>query len=265
MQLRQTDAVDDFISMGPSPTSREEEEEQHQHIMPSRSDPLDDVFGADEEEHHPHSHGPASDPTAAALDQHHLHPSDIRRLREEHATAGYREGVAIAKAQSVQAGFDEGFSLGATVGARAGQLLGVLEGIANALRGAAAAAAGDATAVAEAEQADRLLTEARAELGIKSVFGEEYWAADGTWKYAVEGEGEGGGGGEVLFSDVAESHPLVKKWAAVVEAEMGRWSVDRAALEGGAFGDAAAAAGTPEAAPKAKAVHAQPPRDALNW
>src|SRR6187431_1331366 len=100
-----------------------------QAVRPSQSPPpsdlLDDVWG---DELASEDHERVLTPYGA-----HAHPSDMHRLQREHSTAGYREGITVAKAQSIQEGFDEGFGLGATVGARAGQLLGLLEGVANAL------------------------------------------------------------------------------------------------------------------------------------
>ncbi|ROV93405.1 hypothetical protein VMCG_08433 [Cytospora schulzeri] len=209
-----------------------------------RADPLDDVFGSDgdgydspvfEEDEHYDEHdssqirittggggGRGRGPTPRD------HPSDIHRLRQEHTTAGYREGITVAKASSVQAGFDEGFGLGATIGLRVGYLLGVLEGI------AAALGSGNGKVQQQQpgyEQGKALLADARTELGVRSVFSEEYWHPDGTWKYEVVGggradDGDGNGDDEVLFSHVAEAHPMVRKWTAVVEGEMQRWGLE---------------------------------------
>jgi hypothetical protein len=55
-----------------------------------------------------------------------------------HATNGYRDGIAHAKALHVQEGFDEGFVLGAEVGLRVGWILGCLEGVVKGLRSVAA-------------------------------------------------------------------------------------------------------------------------------
>lgn len=184
------------------------------------SDPLADVFGSSpapppsprQSEVAPVQPQSRSDPHHTH--QQHNHPSDMPRLRAAHATAGYREGIAAAKATSVQAGFDEGFGLGAALGLRAGQLLGVLEGIAGALGGRAEAA--------------ELLGRARRELAVRAVFAEEYWNADGTWRYAV-GDGAAGGedgGDDVVFRDVVEAHPLVRKWNGIVDAEVRRWGID---------------------------------------
>lgn len=200
-----------------------------------RADPLDDVFGSDSDDdspvfeqepaegsHSSHIHFVRQDGHSATA-QH--HPSDMYRLQQEHTTAGYRDGITVAKASSVQAGFDEGFGLGATIGLKVGRLLGVLEGIVGALRADDSSAA----ASAEAEETSKLLSEARTELHVRSVFSEAYWHADGTWKYDVEPEGSNGEGQEdeavLLFSHVAEAHPLVKKWTATTEREMRKWGL----------------------------------------
>ncbi|KAK3362540.1 hypothetical protein B0T25DRAFT_445596 [Lasiosphaeria hispida] len=197
---------------------------------PDGANELDDVWGDDTVEQ-----VATSDPVPAPARTHtHMHPSDVPRLQQEHTTAGYRDGITAAKASSVQAGFDEGFGLGATIGARAGQLLGVLEGL-----GAAVALqrlraeprtrteqqrqpphAGD-----ESERVQALLTEARRELSVQSVFGPAYWADDGTWKYDVTGSGFGGEA-DVVFADVAAAHPLLRKWEGLVQAEAERYGVD---------------------------------------
>ncbi|KAF7544926.1 hypothetical protein G7Z17_g9572 [Cylindrodendrum hubeiense] len=177
---------------------------------PAANDALDDVFGS----------GPSS-PTAEHHDAPHsaVHPSDMRRLQTEHSTAGYREGVSAAKDSSMQAGFDEGFSLGASVGLRAGQLLGMLECIADAVRGR-----DDPDAVRVGE----LVREAREELSIGTIFKPDYWAEDGNWKYEVPpSQGED----EVLFTDVAEAHPMIRKWTAIADEQLALWKIDRTILD----------------------------------
>lgn len=197
--------------------SSELDTEPQQATLP-RADPLDDVFGSDDTHDSPVFVEDPDDDDWLSQDttpQH--HPSDMHRLRQEHTTAGYRDGVTVAKASSIQAGFDEGFGLGATIGLKVGRLLGYLEGIAGALQ--------HAVPGAEEEGASRLLSDARAELDVRTVFSEVYWHADGTWKYEVdEHEGEVGAGA-LLFSHVAEAHPLVRKWTAVVEAQIRTWGL----------------------------------------
>lgn len=191
-----------------------------------RTDPLDDVFGSDgDDDDAPvfegddegaHSHVRISRGANPAAQN---HPSDIHRLRQEHTTAGYREGITVAKGNSIQAGFDEGFGLGATIGLKIGYLLGVLEGVAAALSRDPSLAAAHAEAV-------KLLAEARGDLGVQAVFSPEYWASDGTWKYEVGSPGGQAGDDEVVFSHVADAHPLVRKWTATVEAQMRRWGLE---------------------------------------
>lgn len=155
---------------------------------------LDDVFGAEPD--------PYGGPSDDAL------PSDMPRLEREHVTAGYRDGVTAAKGNSVQEGFDEGFSLGAEVGKRVGEILGLLEGIHEAVGGDY-----------------EILSQAKEELKAEKVFGKEFWMGDGTWRYEVEKDGD------IIFADVAEAHPLVRKWSEVVEGEVRRWGVDVGVLE----------------------------------
>ncbi|KAF6837015.1 ABC1 domain containing protein [Colletotrichum plurivorum] len=167
---------------------------------------FDDVWGS----------APAS-PTVVPLDAPAgTHPSDMPRLQAEHTTAGYREGVTAAKAQSIQAGFDEGFSLGAEIGSLAGQLLGLLEGIAAAL---------DGQDEAVAKEARSSLEEAKTELKTDSIFSPDFWNTDGTWKFDVEKPQSGDEDGEILFSDVARAHPLIQKWTKAVDAEIERWGI----------------------------------------
>lgn len=243
-------------------------------------DSLDDVFGADDEG----NELVMDDGASSTAQQLQSHPSDMRRLQAEHSTAGYRDGVTAAKAASVQAGFDEGFGLGAALGLRAGELLGVLEGLAAAtttsLAGASPGACDDDNNHA-ARRLGELLDAARDDLSPRSIFGNTYWAPDGTWIYpvtAVAADDEGGGGGDredlVLFKDVVEAHPLVSRWRGVVQEEMERWGIDKNALfrdedstgdDGGAVaGDKTAQAMLPTA--KTASTTAQPKMmDALQW
>lgn len=183
----------------------------------NNNDILDDVFGGDDDHHLVLDAQSLHEQNVYADSQTH-HPSDIPRLQQEHTTAGYRDGITVAKATSIQAGFDEGFGLGATIGLKVGRLLGLLEGI------------------AAATKDEALLSDARAELGVKSVFGETFWDADGTWKYEVDEEESSSSSSsspsssseavaELLFSHIAEAHPLVKKWTTTVQNEMQRWGL----------------------------------------
>ncbi|KAL1870542.1 hypothetical protein VTK73DRAFT_2581 [Phialemonium thermophilum] len=196
------------------------------------------------------------------------HPSDIPRLRQEHTTAGYRDGIAAAKAQSVQAGFDEGFGLGATIGMRVGRLLGLLEGIVAAVSSGEDRRGAEQEAPRNEDDVIRLWEEARDELTITSVFGSEYWNPDGTWKYDVGGLATTASGDEshdnVVFADVAASHPLLKKWDALVSIELERWGVDPSVLDDEASAVRDYEGPTPA---KQKEVKAAPlaARGALQW
>ncbi|AEO53657.1 hypothetical protein MYCTH_105869 [Thermothelomyces thermophilus ATCC 42464] len=208
---------------------------------------LDDVWGGSDYDHqHYYHYDPAAHqqhpypyqqhpltPHQAALD---LVVSDVPRLARAHQTAGYRDGIALAKARTAQQGFDEGYPLGAHLGARAGQLLG--------WRG---------VLYDEARRLEAVLGEARRELGVAGVFDGQYWGPDGTWRYQVTGDSGGGGGSgggsgdygmsrqegeeEAVFPDVAEAHPLLRKWSRIVRAEAARYGVDWEVLKDDA-GDA---------------------------
>ncbi|OAA45066.1 ABC1 domain containing protein [Metarhizium rileyi] len=169
-------------------------------------DQLDDVFGS-----------PPASPNEAGA-QSGFYPSDIRRLESEHTNAGYREGITVAKESNIQSGFDEGFSLGATIGLRAGQLLGMVEGIADAIE----SQSNEAT-----ETAQKLLNEARDDLSTAKIFSAEYWAPDGNWNYDVTAED----GDEILFPDVAASHPLIQKWNKIVDQQVDMWQIQVSILD----------------------------------
>ncbi|OIW26030.1 hypothetical protein CONLIGDRAFT_647749 [Coniochaeta ligniaria NRRL 30616] len=207
MLLRSTSDPDIFNSMAGGPPSRS----PSPHEPPSHTnDALDDVWG---------DSAPSSPSLLPSFQTPSSHPSDIPRLQQEHATAGYRDGITAAKAASAQAGFDEGFGLGAVIGARAGRVLGVIEGLAG--------------AVPADEGLKGLLEEARRELGVVSIFGPEYWDREGVWRYEVAaGDGEGKGEEEIVFADVAGAHPLVRKWEGVLAEEARRWGVDLEVLSG---------------------------------
>lgn len=74
--------------------------------------------------------------------------SDLPTLRRQHVTSGYREGLAIGKAQVMQRGFDEGYPFGVELGLRIGAVLGVLEGMLAAFKKAGAASTPAGTAQA---------------------------------------------------------------------------------------------------------------------
>jgi hypothetical protein len=187
------------------------------HAPNPHANTFDDIFGS----------APSS-PTATGLAFSDLNsvetePSDISRLRSQHSTAGYRDGLTASKATTLQEGFDEGYSLGAEFGLEIGEILGVLQGI---------YAAAKKTSHSEADhellaKTKELLGQASRELELGMVFDKGYWDGEGIWTYEVERDGDG----EVTFREVVASHPLVMKWRCVVEEEAKRWGLDLKALE----------------------------------
>ena len=184
------------------------------------ADTLDDIFGS-----------PPSSPITGPQDQsslpHHApasEPSDIPRLRSIHVTNGYREGIAASKETSIQEGFDEGYSLGAEIGLKAGWCLGTLEGICYALASTGNHVTEDQTNGEPCEEMLVLLGQAQEELSMDHLLSSDYFKPDGTWFYHVPGDDTDGADADatsqedaqISFSDVAVSHPLIKKWRAVV-------------------------------------------------
>lgn len=198
-------------------------------IEPQQDQPdlFDDVFGTADSPIHG---SPSAGTSTTANDQ--QHPSDVGRLRAEHSTAGYRDGITAAKATSIQAGFDEGFSLGAALGLRAGQITGILEGVVAALR---------TRRDPQLAETAALLARCRVALRPQSIFGPEFWNPDGTWKYEV-GHGSAKGGDDVVFSDVVDAHPLIRTWSDILKVEMARWGIDESIVdrESGSGGETAA-------------------------
>ncbi|KAL2271328.1 hypothetical protein VTJ83DRAFT_699 [Remersonia thermophila] len=243
----------------------------------SNGNSLDDVWATDDDHanlpyhhHHHHHHLLQQQPSHPPPLGRRQEPSDLPRLAQAHRTAGYRDGIALAKSRFAQPGFDEGYPLGAALGARAGELLGVLEGLAAAVglvslhssfppsppsssAGAAAGAGAELSSSSslfqggadaygsssgnsssggggdgEARRMEHLLAEARRELGPQAVFAQDYFSGeDGTWRYRVAGEeGRGDDEDEVVFADVAEAHPLLRKWREIVRGEAARYGVD---------------------------------------
>ncbi|KAI1881877.1 hypothetical protein JX265_000703 [Neoarthrinium moseri] len=206
---------------------------------PPADDPLDDVFGSD-----------AGSPAFESEDRpeaRESHPSDVRRLQTEHATSGYREGIAAAKAKSIQAGFDEGFGLGANVGLKAGQVIGFLEGITDALR------AGNDDDFLHAQQ---LLEDARKDLSTEGIFNERYWETDGTWKYELQAHRPES---DILFEDVAAAHPLIVKWNGIIDSQLAKWAIHRQIL------DLIPETPTPAVLEKKEVKVEQQPREKLDW
>jgi hypothetical protein len=178
---------------------------------------LDDIWGS----------GPSSaDSEGFPSDANHIRyePSDIPRLRSEHSTSGYRDGLSSAKNTTIQEGFDEGYSLGAVMGLEIGIVMGVLEGVCNSIRDVGGDNEG------EKKRTNGLLENARRELQTERVFGSEWWGEDGTWKYEVIGE-RPDGTGDFTFKEVVNSHPVVKKWKGLVQIEAEKWGLDLTIME----------------------------------
>ncbi|CAK1359178.1 unnamed protein product [Cercospora beticola] len=147
---------------------------------------------------------------ASSRDQHH---SDIPRLRSIHITNGYREGIAVSKESHIQAGFDEGFSLGGEIGQKAGYILGVLEGVVRGLKNKkenADQGEGNEEIAGLRDEVEGMFGEAKDELRVEKLLGQEYFGGDGIWLYEVEGEE----GDDVTFEVVAAGHPVLRKWLA---------------------------------------------------
>lgn len=124
-------------------------------------------------------------------------------------------------------------------------MLGVLEGVRDALvagerrgGGGREERAGDEGIVGglgERRRVERVLGEARGELSVQGLFAERYWGGDGVWRFEVVSGREGkveGEEGEVTFFEVAEQHPLIRKWVGVVKKEAERLRVDLKGFEG---------------------------------
>jgi hypothetical protein len=184
---------------------------------PSDENNLDDIWGS----------SPSSSTSETFLsDANHIRnePSDIPRLRSEHSTSGYRDGLSTAKNTTIQEGFDEGYSLGAVMGLEVGIVLGLLEGIYNAVRSS------EGHNELEQKRTSNLLETARRELRTEEVFGRDWWSEDGTWRYEITGEGVDGTG-EFTFREVVNSHPAIKKWKGLVMGEVERWGLDLTIME----------------------------------
>ncbi|KAL8785149.1 MAG: hypothetical protein Q9213_003567 [Squamulea squamosa] len=159
---------------------------------------------------------------------HPAEPSDIPRLRGIHSTEGYREGVSYAKHQAAQPGFDEAYPLGAILGLRVGYILGVLEGLFRACGVTKGQVSGNGRSDVTKEEAQmftELLAQARDELKIENLCGEEYWRNDGIWAYEVRGKM---GEEDITFWDVADQHPVILKWLDKVRDEVRKLGIEYA-------------------------------------
>lgn len=162
--------------------------------------------------------------------QSHSELSDIPRIRAMQNTAGYREGISAAKATVAQEGFDEGYPLGAVIGTKAGLLLGLIEGVLASIRLGSKLGISpgeDTNTVYPRDDLDKieiLYENARKELCIQSIFSSEYWEQDGTWRFEVHGEDE------IVFENVAASHPLIQKWEGILKEVECQWGIKRSIL-----------------------------------
>lgn len=220
---------DSFSGGAHSSPPRREGSPSHSPHYDNNANNFDDIFGSA-----PSS--PSLLPTSIAHGN--AEPSDIPRLRSTHSTAGYRDGLTASKGTTIQEGFDEGYGLGATMGLRVGVILGTLEGIWSAVLKSEKAVASakpvsidsdldlgaEKAAQSEGERLRALVIKARNALRTESVFGTEYWGADGIWKYDVK-EGDGG------WSDVVDAHPLIQAWEATVKTEVDHFKLDTGVLE----------------------------------
>jgi hypothetical protein len=178
----------------------------HAPPTPPHDNALDDIYGSE----------PSSPNLSANLRNHEI-LSDLPSRQRALDTDAYREGLANSKGQYVQEGFDEGYSLGANLGLRVGYILGVLQGFVAAWKGH------DEQAYKEVND---VYAAARKELAIEELLGQQWVDEEGIWKWAVEGEEE-----DPTLKEVADQHPLVKKWMGTVEDLAKRWKVDLKAVE----------------------------------
>lgn len=180
----------------------------HAPPTPPHESALDDIYG--------------SAPTSPFLDAQasertHEMLSDLPSRQRALDADAYREGLASAKGQYVQEGFDEGYALGADMGLRIGYVLGVLRGFVGAWRGH------DSDIYNEAV---KLYEEAQKELAIEQLLGRTWVDEEGIWKWEVQGAD-----GEATFREVAAQHPVVKKWDDKVQELAMHWGVDLKAVE----------------------------------
>ena len=183
-------------------------EDEASEVSTDYVDPFDDVFGSAPPSPtlngRDHDNGSRDDLSGATLSTRSSdHPSDISRLRRLHVTNGYREGIAASKEAHIQAGFDEGYSLGAEVALKAGRLLGAFEGLCRALPRDVT----DGIVATTRQMVQGLTQEAENALSVGQLLGPQYFGEDGVWQFEVLGEEA-----EATLAQIAEAHPLIKKW-----------------------------------------------------
>lgn len=180
----------------------------HAPPTPPHESALDDIYG--------------SAPTSPFLDTQaseraHEMLSDLPSRQRALDADAYREGLASAKGQYVQEGFDEGYALGADIGLRVGYVLGALRGFVGAWKGRNQGVYKDVF---------ELYREAQKELAIERLLGQMWVDEEGIWKWEVKGAD-----GDATFREVAAQHPVVKRWDDKVEELTAKWGVDLKAVE----------------------------------
>jgi hypothetical protein len=179
----------------------------HAPPTPPHESALDDIYGS----------SPTSPYLNAQVPERHEMLSDLPSRQRALDADAYREGLASAKGQFVQEGFDEGYALGADIGLRVGFILGVLRGLVGAWK------SHDQEIYKEILE---LYEEAQEALAIEQLLGQNWVDEEGIWKWEVQGAD-----GDATFREVAAQHPIVKKWDDKVEELAARWAVDLKAVE----------------------------------
>lgn len=179
----------------------------HAPPTPPHESALDDIYGS----------SPTSPYLNAQASERHEILSDLPSRQRALDADAYREGLASAKGQFVQEGFDEGYALGADIGLRIGYILGVLRGLVGAWR---------SHNQGVHKEMLELYEEAQKALAIEQLLGQNWVDEEGIWKWEVQGAD-----GDATFREVAAQHPIVKKWDDKVEELAARWAVDLKAVE----------------------------------
>jgi Essential protein Yae1, N terminal len=133
--------------------------------------------------------------------------SEVPHVYATHHQAGYREGISVSKTAHLQAGFDEGYLLGAEFGYAIGWLTAAAEALETARRPDSAALGG--------------LQRVGEGLTLRSVYGSEYFDAEGKWLYPVAiKEGK-----QPSLQDVVLAHPVIGRYVALLKNESKRSGV----------------------------------------
>jgi hypothetical protein len=187
----------------------------HAPPTPPHEDPLDDIYGSTPNS--PHLTGVDSLSLDHSHERRHEILSDLPSRQRALDTDAYREGLANSKGQHVQEGFDEGYSLGANLGVRVGYILGILQGFVAAWKGHNADHYRETMEVYDNAQKD---------LAIQELLSRKWVTEEGIWHWEVKGVEE-----DPTFREVAEQHPVVRKWTVTVEDMAEKWGVDLKAVE----------------------------------